>query len=94
MRIAHEERGRAMILTVATARLFLDARQILRVRDGVGARVVCTSGVLWITQEGDRRDVVLRGGASFVLDRPGTALVTAIETSGVRVEEPALTAAA
>ena len=83
-----------MILSMATDQLFLDARQILLVRDGVGARVVCMSGVIWITQEGDLRDVVLRGGASFVLDRPGTALVTAIEASRVRVEEPALTAAA
>jgi hypothetical protein len=82
-----------MTITVGSAHLSLDAREILTVRDGRGARVVCLSGVVWITQEGDLRDVVLRGGASFVLDRPGTALVTAVEVSRVRVEQPALAAA-
>ena len=50
-------------------------------------------GVVWITQEGDDRDVILHGGGRFVLDRPGTALVTAIETARVRVEETSLAAA-
>ena len=82
-----------MMLSVATPQLSLDSRQIVLVRDGLGARVICMSGVVWITQEGDLRDTVLHGGGSFVLDRHGVALITAIQTSRIRVEEAVLAAA-
>ena len=40
--------------------------------------VLATSfGALWITQSNDPRDIVIKGGESFVLDRPGLALVCA-----------------
>jgi hypothetical protein len=34
-------------------------------------------GVLWITQSNDTEDIVISDGQSFVLDRPGLALVSA-----------------
>jgi hypothetical protein len=55
----------------------LNAREVLDVRDGQGMRVECLRGVLWITQSNDTNDIVVGGGESFMLDRPGLALISA-----------------
>ena len=55
----------------------LGAREVLDIRDGQGLRVSCLHGVLWITQSNDPDDIVVRDGQSFVLDRPGLALISA-----------------
>jgi hypothetical protein len=55
----------------------LEAGELLDVHDGEGLRVICVNGAVWITQSHDPRDVVLSSGQSFVLDRPGLALVSA-----------------
>lgn len=44
-------------------------------------RVACLSGSIWITQDGDLRDIVLGAGESFDLDRPGDALISALDDS-------------
>jgi Protein of unknown function (DUF2917) len=46
-----------------------------------GRRVECLSGSLWITQDGDRRDIVLRDGEAFDFDRSGDALLSAFADS-------------
>jgi hypothetical protein len=55
----------------------LNAGELLDINDGVGFKVECLEGAVWITQSNDPRDIVLNGGQSFVLDRPGLALVCA-----------------
>jgi len=74
-------------MTIRSGELELDlqAREILHVHDGSGLQVSCVSGVLWITQANDASDIVLHGGESFVLDRPGLALVSAISAAHVAV---------
>jgi Protein of unknown function (DUF2917) len=64
-------------------------RSILDLRDRKGDRVECLDGSVWITQDGDPRDVVLDAGESFTLDRPGTALVYALADARVVVQRPA-----
>ena len=68
--------------------LILDTRtlakgRIRRVHEtrAFGHRVECLSGSLWITQDGDQRDVVLAAGESFAFDRPGDALISALDDS-------------
>lgn len=51
----------------------------LRVRDAAGRTVTCCAGTVWITQEGDARDIVLQAGQSFTLDRPGLTLISALQ---------------
>ena len=46
-----------------------------------GHRIECLTGALWITQDGDRRDIVLAPGDSFSFDRVGDALISALEDS-------------
>ena len=55
----------------------LRAREVLDIRNGQGLVVRCLAGALWITQDGDTDDVVVKAGQCFVLDRRGLALVSA-----------------
>jgi hypothetical protein len=55
----------------------IKARQLFDIRDGEGLAVTCTNGVIWITQSEDNRDIIVQAGQSFILDRPGLALVAA-----------------
>jgi hypothetical protein len=67
----------------------LRAREVLDIRNGQGLAVRCLAGALWITQDGDTDDVVLKAGQCFVLDRPGLALVSApVGTATVMLERP------
>ena len=50
-----------------------------------GQTVTCVSGSVWLTMEGDARDVVLEPGASFVIDRDGLTILAAYRSSVVQV---------
>jgi hypothetical protein len=63
--------------------------EVLGIRNARGALVFVESGSAWITQDHDRRDVVVTAGDWFRLDRDGTALVQAIDTATVTVTAPA-----
>jgi len=55
----------------------LKTGELLDINDGEGFTVECLEGALWITQSNDPRDIVVKAGQSFVLDKPGLALVCA-----------------
>jgi hypothetical protein len=55
----------------------LNAGELLDIDNGEGFTVECLEGAIWITQSNDPRDIVLKAGQSFVLDKPGLALVCA-----------------
>ena len=57
----------------------LQRRQTFQLRARRGERIECRTGQLWVTQDGDPRDVILKAGECFTLDRPGAALVSALE---------------
>lgn len=61
----------------------LAAGRLLRIEAGQGRAVAVYHGQVWITQERDRRDVILGDGESFTLDRPGLAIVQALRDSTV-----------
>jgi hypothetical protein len=46
-----------------------------------GTRVECLEGTLWITQDGDIRDIVLPAGSAFVIDRDTRVLVSAVDAA-------------
>jgi len=63
----------------------LTQRGIYRLEDAAGALIECLSGVLWITQSGDHRDITLDGGEDFRLDRDGLAIVYGLEPARLRI---------
>src|SRR5258707_8944954 len=67
--------------------LSLETLHTLPVCSGVGAKIVCLSGELWITQEGDARDFTLGPGQVFTIDRKGLVLAHATRRSVLRVQD-------
>lgn len=63
----------------------LQRRELLCLPGGQGLAVSCLAGSLWITQHGDRKDVVLEPGEALELDRPGMAVVQALSCARLAV---------
>jgi len=61
----------------AETEIGLGRGSVLRVENARDMQVRVDQGTLWITQQGDRSDVVLERGESFRLDRNGLALLYA-----------------
>ncbi|MEP6656132.1 MAG: DUF2917 domain-containing protein, partial [Betaproteobacteria bacterium] len=55
----------------------LAADELIRLDSARGARLHVTQGTLWITLQHDTRDVVLRAGDDFIIDRDGLTLIEA-----------------
>lgn len=68
--------------------------RIRRVHHPLGQRIECVSGTLWVTQDGDPRDIVLAAGESFAFDRRGDALVSALDDARFLLLETCAPAAA
>jgi hypothetical protein len=58
----------------------------LRLREGAGSTLTAREGSVWITEQDNPRDVVLRPGQSFTLGRRGLALVEAFSDASILFE--------
>ena len=65
----------------------LEREESLRVEGGTQLEVACLSGVVWITQAGDLRDLFLAPGESLRLGLRGLVLITALEPAAVNVRQ-------
>ena len=72
----------------ATSSVSLAAQGIHAVRSFRGSSVECTQGCVWLTYDGDCRDVVLQAGQSHVGDRDTRLVISAMEPSAVRLAPP------
>lgn len=68
-----------------------------QVTDAAGVQITCHRGCLWITLDGDQRDIVLEAGERFVATEHRRALIYALAPSSLSLSEasaaPARTAA-
>lgn len=57
----------------------LDAREAVTLHDVRGSTLRVTRGTLWLTQENDTSDVILRTGDNWVVERQGATVLEAQE---------------
>ena len=67
-----------MRLELKTGAVKLGPNQTLRVVDGEGTTVCAVEGSVWITEENQPRDIVLKPGACYRLRERGIALVNSL----------------
>jgi hypothetical protein len=77
-----------MHIEISRSTITLARDSLLAVRDGTGIRIICRSGSLWITQEGDITDTIVGPTDSFTLRKPGLTLVTALQSSSLTLMGP------
>lgn len=65
--------------------IHLKKHQHLHMHAACGWTVHAKSGTVWITQDGDLRDIVLEAGESFVLDRDREALLSSLDDDEAQV---------
>ena len=73
-----------MLAPLASEPIALAARRVHRIESARGMEIVCLRGAIWVTQERDPRDWVLKAGQSVVLERAGLAVVYAFKDALVR----------
>jgi len=59
-------------------RIALRAGSTLRVEDGAGLVLQVWEGEVWLTQEGDSRDLYLRANDWFRIERDGATVIAAV----------------
>jgi Protein of unknown function (DUF2917) len=52
--------------------------QLHRLQDARGSLVLCLSGTLWLSQQGDPRDIVLEAGDERRIDQDGLSILSAL----------------
>lgn len=57
---------------------------MISLREGWGTRVLCLRGLIWLTQEGDSRDIFLRPGEEWEIQQTGLVLVQALEETRIQ----------
>jgi hypothetical protein len=61
---------------------------LLLIEHGRGMQIELWDGELWITQEGDDRDYVIKPGARFRLDREGIVLANGLKDARITLTAP------
>ena len=63
--------------------------QHITLRDAVGTIARTIYGSVWITEEGNSQDILLRTGERFTIDRPGLTVITALARTRVCLQNAA-----
>jgi len=74
--------------TKIPSRHSLQRWESLALKDAEGAVVNVDAGCVWLTLEGDTRDIVLTPGMRFEIDRTGLTIIAAEEDAKLRLCSP------
>lgn len=67
--------------------------EILHLHHALGQRIEALDGRLWITMDGDLRDIVIDAGEGFTVDRSSDVLLSAMSDAHLVVLTPTAAAA-
>ena len=67
-----------MRIVLKSGAVKLGPNQTLRVVDGEGTTVCAVEGSVWITEENQPKDIVLKAGACYKLRRRGIAILNSL----------------
>ena len=67
-----------MLLTAQRAQLNLADDEVARLHDACDSRLEVIQGFVWVTVDGERNDVVLGAGESFLIDSRDVVTVSAL----------------
>jgi Protein of unknown function (DUF2917) len=73
-------------LNVASPVLALDTGQVLTLDDAIGTRISARCGIVWVTEENDRKDYIVEPGEYFVVDKIGRTVVQALAPAWVALQ--------
>ena len=59
-----------------------------RIVNGRGWQIQVAEGELWLTQDHDERDYLVRAGESFTVDRDGTTIACAVRPAVITLSAP------
>lgn len=65
--------------------LRLEAAQSICIGDAAGRTLNCLAGSVWITHDGNPKDVIVESGESYHVARPERMIVFALKNSAMRM---------
>lgn len=77
-----------MQIELTQANIALERYHAMSMTDAVGVQVECRTGQVWLTMDGDARDIFLAPGDAHAIQRNGLTLISAIKPSVVHVQLP------
>jgi Protein of unknown function (DUF2917) len=80
-------KGGAMQLKVTTPVLALEAGQVVTLDDAEGLRILARGGTVWVTEEGDPKDHIVRPGDTLTVARPGRTVIQALQAAWISISE-------
>ena len=80
-KLFHRPQALAAHPAPAAGALHLAKNQLMHVPGAAGWSLRALRGSVWITRDGDLRDIVLAPGEAYLFDRDGDAIVSSLEDS-------------
>jgi Protein of unknown function (DUF2917) len=76
-----------MPLNVRKPELAMDTGEIFTIDDAEGIRILARKGAVWVTEEGDVKDHIVRPGDTLTVAHPGRTVVQALQPSWISIGE-------
>jgi hypothetical protein len=75
-----------MELHVNSPLLALEPGQVVTLDNAAGRRISARAGLLWITEEGSRKDHIVREGDAHIVRHAGRTVVQALKNAWVAIQ--------